>query len=227
MWASAKHVGDFVKQNLSSFSCVDLSPYNAPKQNWRCVGSSKRSDPARVLQPTSKTNFLKCIVQQDCTGSVIVGCRESLKAPVGLSGAAQKIINQFSNVRQGAAHFSTASDRFLIVPFLSQVCPIAKREHRSNHQYAVVDLKCMRWKHCCHNEVCKQKIQIWQPMPDFRCAKLLMPPCAPVRIASQIDESCAVADLVVRARGPPPTSAFTNQIRYIRCSNGLFCLPNT
>ena len=57
MWASAKHVGDFVRRNLSTFSCVDLVPYNAPKQNWRCVGSSKCSDPKRVLGPASKKNF--------------------------------------------------------------------------------------------------------------------------------------------------------------------------
>ena len=226
MWASAKHVGDFVKCNLNSFACVDFMPYNAPKQNWRCVGSSKCSDPARVLQPISKKNFLKCIVQQDHAGAQIVGCREPLPVPVQITGTAKQVLRQFENTRCDAAHFSVQTDRYLIVPFMSQVCPIANRKHNSNHQYAVVDLKCMRWKHCCHNMVCQQKPQIWRPMPNFNDAKRLLPPCAPVNVPELVDESFNVTpSVVVRARGPPPSSAFSASIVYVQCSNGIYHLP--
>lgn len=229
MWASAKHVGDFVKRNLSSYSCVDCVPYNAPKQNWRCVGSSKCSDPTRVLQPKSKNNFLKCIVQQDFSGARIVGCREPVPQTVDLPDVARKIVNQFENVRNDACHVSSLNERYLVLPFLAQVCPIAKRKHRSNHQYAVVDLKCMRWKHCCHNSVCQQKIQIWQPMPDFDLCKTLLPPCAPVCVPKKVARlpDDTTPSITARARGPPPVRVFTKEIRYVRCADGLYHLPST
>ena len=224
MWASAKHVGDFVRRHLSTFAYVDPVPYNAPKQNWRCVGSSKCSEPKRVLGPSCKKKFLSCIVQQDCTGAQIVGCRESIPVQLQLCESAKAVINQFENVRPGASHMSLANSRFLIIPFVSKFCCIAKRTHRSNHQYAVVDMKCMRWKYCCHNSVCKQKLQIWQPMPNFAAAKILLPPCAPVRIP-QIQNIPVTPCLTVRARGPPPASMFSSSVRFIQCSNGTFHLP--
>lgn len=228
MWASAKHVGDFVKSNLASFGCVDQSPYNAPKQNWRCVGSSKCSDPSRVLQPKSKKNFLKCIVQQQHIGSTIVGCRASLPPAVSMTGVAQAVLNQFPNARRESAHLVVDNTRFLIVPLLPGFCPIAKRKHRSNNQYAVVDLKCMRWKHNCHNVTCQQHIQVWQPMPQFSDAKVLLPPAAPVVIPVRVSSQTSVpVDLVVRARGPPPVNAFSSEVSIIQCTNGLFRLPPT
>ena len=169
---------------------------------------------------------MSCIVQQDSTGAEIVGCRETIPVHVGLSKEAESIVSQFDNVRQGAAHMSLANERYLIIPFVSKFCSIANRKHRSNHQYAVVDMKCMRWKHCCHNSICKQKIQIWRPMPDFCAAKRLLPPCAPVCIP---EKKCikkpTEPSMVVRARGPPPASLFSDTVRLIQCCNGTYCLP--
>ena len=217
-WASANEAGAFVKKHLSCFPEVDLVPYKAPTQNWRCVGSAKFSEPSRVFQPVDRDTFMGSLVHAEGARTIIGVPLEKATRPIGVE---HPVVCMFENVRPGAAHWASDEQRYLIIPFLKQVCPIAGRQHRSNHQFAVVDTRAMRWKLKCHK--CDCTAVPWQPMPDFDKAKSFIDTQeVPAFNIKRVDHAGHAA-LSIRARGPPPLEAFARMdAAAIQCSNGVW-----
>ena len=203
-WRNASEVGDFVKAHLRHFDIVDTVPYVAPKQNWRCVGSAKQAEPQRLLRPIDRDTFMNCLVQTDESvapvGGVALVRQPSLEASHG------DLIGMFANTRAGAAQWIDEQRRYMSIPFLRQRCPIAGRVHSSNHQYAIVDVEAMRWRHKCHNAACAEQPTPWQPVPDFAAGKRRMLPhcCAQAPPVAVLAPAGVAPDLVLRrSRGPP------------------------
>tara|TARA_B100000900_G_scaffold412343_1_gene433926 strand:- start:177 stop:1253 length:1077 start_codon:yes stop_codon:yes gene_type:complete len=223
-WNSATDVGAFVKQHLSDVHAVDTVPYKAPKQNWRCVGSSKHSEPSRYLRPVNKKRFLDCLVSLGAGGTGVV---QVPRAPDGSIYATFKtLVDMFPNARKDAVTWAdNGCCRYLAIPFLRQPCPIAGRTHRSNHQYAIVDTVGMRWRHKCHNAGCSKTVAPWQPMPNFDVAKaFLNAPTTKANAAVLAPEGTMSDRQCIRSRGPPPVHLFTHKCRFIKCSNGTYML---
>ena len=227
-WASAHAVGKFVRTYLSQFPQVDMSPYSGQKQNWRCVGSAKATDPSRTLKPVCKETFMKCLVQPSHANIRLVGDEVSPTCSTLLlsntNEVVRTILHMFPNVRQEAVAWAVPG-RFLILPFLRQMCPIAGRVHRSNHQYAIVDVLAMRWRHKCHNATCASKVSQWQAMPNFDAAKRALGQKCVVTVPDFTTSPCGSSDTspltAMRARGPPPQSLL-NKHSTVRCINGSF-----
>ena len=221
-WSCAAAVGDFVRDHLSHIPEIDQVPYKSPTQNWRCVGSSKASEPDRVLGPCTHETFMACIVHKDAKNMIPRRQRACATVGAALSTTAVQVADMFKGVRRSSVQMCHDSNRFMVLPLLSKWCCIANREHKSNHPYIVVDLMCMRWRSACHNEACSTRTQPWQAMNDFDACKKLLPPPAPVHVPIKCNDA---ADLTVRSRGPPPVSVFSDTTKVVRCCNGCYTLP--
>ena len=222
-WSCAASVGDFVKQHLAHIPEIDLAPYKSPTQNWRCVGSCKVAEPNRVLGPCTKETFMACIVHSTARKIIPRQQKPPTSVCVRLPSHARFVASLFAGVRQSAVQMAQESSRFLVLPMAGRQCPIADREHTSNHPYVVVDLACMRWRNACHNAACAANPQPWQAMPYFSACKKLLPPPAPVCVPIKCSDA---PDLTVRSRGPPPVAVFSDRVRVVRCCNGTYRLPN-
>ena len=131
-WASAGAAGDFVRTQLSHIPEIDKIPYNAPKQNWRCVGNSKASDPTRKFVPADKDMFMNCLV------GVAVGKRKVIEQAVcrKRSLTAQvpewicRLVGVLGDMRTES--ILLIGDRFVCVPFRNRIpCKISGRTHSS------------------------------------------------------------------------------------------------
>lgn len=236
-WENAAAAGEFVKRNLADVPEVDKTPYNAPKQNWRCVGSSKASDPSRVFRPTTEESFMAGIVGQRVGSREVVVSSAPLTRAVAYSvpPAVERLIASLGDMRMHST--IEMGGRFLCVPFRERVvCTIAGRKHRSNHQYAIVDMQGMRWRMKCHNEQCACTLDRWRMFEDVDLAREAwnavhrdpekMPQMPPVKLAGRPPAGTS-AKPMLRTRGPPPAGAWKGTTQdYIHCKDGIYQRPD-
>lgn len=162
-WANSYAVGQFVRDCCADIPEVDKIPYAATGQNWRCVGSAKASEPLRKFMPANYDTFMACTIQQP------VACRTLIypdASPVASPAmTVPSVISALAeSLNTGGTARMIAEDR-CVVPFAErQYCEHAGRRHRSNHQYAVINLQTLMWKMCCH--ACPDAISAWQPFAD-------------------------------------------------------------
>lgn len=159
-WANAAAVGQFVKKVFSSNDKVDKVPYAFCGQNWRCVGSSKANDSNRFFRPVTKENFLNCLVQESSRNRKIVHAEVSVNQTVSFMPVPEY-------VKRLAAELDSSTEPMMcctticVLPFRDrQFCEHVGRKHRSNHQYAVIDVKALVWKMKCHG--CPLAPGMWQ-----------------------------------------------------------------
>lgn len=226
-WASAGAAGDFVRTQLAHITEIDKIPYNAPKQNWRCVGNSKASDPDRKFVPSDKDTFMNCLVGVSAGNRKII--EKSVCRKRSLSAQVPEWICELVG---GLGEMRTESilmigDRFVCVPFRNRVpCRIAGRTHSSNHQYAVIDLYSMKWRQKCHNGACQLQTDRWRLMPNFEVAHRCWNTHVrkegnaqrPAMRVGRAPEGYTVT-YRVNQRGPP---VFVSDKECVHCSNGLF-----
>lgn len=172
-WEDARALGQWVRDRFSNTPEIDKIPYNAPMQNWRCVGSSKASDPDRVFRPKSKDMFMSCLVGCKANGRQVVVNKAPLKRSRELAPDWTMELASLLGDMRTESHM-LLSNRYLIVPFRNRVhCLIANRVHGSNHQYAVIDVVGMRWRMKCHNAACAEQCDHWRAFSSFEKAKAL------------------------------------------------------
>ena len=228
-WANAGAVGDFVRTHLSHIPEIDKVPYNAPKQNWRCVGNSKASDPHRKFVPSNKTTFMNCLV------GVAVGDRKVIeKLASRKRHLTAQVPDWMCTLLQTLGDMRTESmlvigDRFVCAPFRNRIeCKISGRVHGSNHQYAVVDLYSMKWRQKCHNAECQMQTDRWRLLPNFEIAakcweqhvrKSGNAPRPAVRVTS-VPPGYKVIHRTSQ-RGSP---VFVADKECVHCCNGLFVM---
>lgn len=220
-WANAAAVGQFVRSSCSTISEVDKVPYAGQGQNWRCVGSSKATEPERRFQPVDRDTFFGCTVQQPVAGRSIiypvvdVPCRIDIPVP----SYVQVLVD---SLRAGGTPVMMGSER-CVVPFKElQICEHVGRKHRSNHQYAVINTGTLMWKMNCHS--CTQAISAWRTFD----ATVLQHAFTLQRESYQANcsrpavlNSAAVPDtLDMLCHGPPPPRAG----RVVRCIDGIYAL---
>ena len=167
---------------------------------------------------------MACIVHSTASRVIPRTQHPSACLAPALPAHAIQIATMFDGVRISAVQLAcSGGGRYLVLPLVGKVCAIAGREHGSNHPYVTVDLQCMRWRHACHNAACAANPQPWQAMPNFEQCKRMLPPTAPVTVPELCSDT---PQLTVRARGPPPASAYSESVRVIRCCNGTYRLPH-
>lgn len=219
-WLNAAAVGDFVRRTCSKFSEVDKIPYAGTGQNWRCVGSSKFSEPNRRFLPADRATFLNCTVQQPVAGRKLIYPNVALAAPVACKAWVTALAE---SLHAGGKPMMCGDDR-CIVPFKErQFCEHANRKHRSNHQYAVINTRTLMWKMSCH--ACPDAISEWKPFSSsslqaaFHAQSSLYAANAPVP-AIKVHGPRAVAPDTYdcRAHGPPP---FRNG-KSVQCRDGVY-----
>ena len=226
-WEDARALGQWVRERFADVPEIDKIPYNAPMQNWRCVGSSKASDPKRVFRPKSKSMFMTCLVGCKADGrSVVVNKAPLKRARECAPDWTLQLACLLGQMRSESSMLM--SDRYLIVPFRNRVhCHIANRVHSSNHQYAVVDVLGIRWRMKCHNGACAEQCDHWRPMPNFEKAKAIwkkhVQPRAtvthrpPVRVPNVPTNSL----VRYRMRGDVPP-AFVERDCALWCKSGIY-----
>lgn len=172
-WEDARALGQWVRDRFADIPEIDKVPYNAPMQNWRCVGSSKASEPHRVFRPKSRNMFMSCLVGCDAAGRDVVVNKAPLKRKKEVAPEwTHKLASLLGDMRLES--LLLAGGRYAIVPFRNRVhCLIADRVHSSNHQYAVIDLLGVRWRMKCHNSDCAERCDHWRPFEKFAEARAL------------------------------------------------------
>jgi hypothetical protein len=229
-WSDAGSVGAFVRAELHHLPHVDKVPYNAPRQNWRCVGSSKASAPHRPFRPRTQKDFVRGLVTtQAADRAHVIPAPDSLKRPVRspIPDSLATLVATLGNMRVESAHM--LGDRYLCVPFRQRVpCAIADRVHSSNHQFAIVDTVGLRWRMRCHNAECAQVTDMWRLFPDIQEAirhwRATAPPTTPVAPPAVPAAAATAALLRPRIRGPPPLHLFDGLPlgTGLKCRNGVF-----
>ena len=218
-WANAAAVGNFVRSECAGIPEVDKVPYAGTGQNWRCVGSSKITDPMRRLSPVDYSTFVGCTVQQPIGGRSLVYPVATI--PSQPTEVPDHILCLAETLQAGGTPVMCGPDR-CIVPFRElQVCEHAQRKHRSNHQYAVINTRTLLWKMNCHS--CADEISVWRAFPDMCAVKVAFDaqtkdyaasaPVPPRKIQSQ-----RAPDVInVHYHGPPPSRSGT-----VLCVDGLY-----
>ena len=222
-WLNAAAVGQFVRNACINYSEVDKAPYAGTGQNWRCVGSSKFSEPQRKFKPKDRATFMACTVQQPVRSRRVIYPDVSVTRPLHCVPWVQQLAN---SLNCGGSPQMCSEDR-CVVPFVKrQYCKHAQRVHRSNHQYAVINLKTLMWKMGCH--ACPDAISEWQVFePDQlqcafiaqtqdHCAKVCKPA---VKVSANLHGAVVCNDL--RSHGPPPRRK-ASIASMVRCSDGIY-----
>lgn len=220
-WVNALAVGQFVRTACAGIHEVDKVPYAGQGQNWRCVGSSKATDPLRRFEPVDYTTFSTCTVQQPVAGRKLVYPTETISKGIDLPVPAH-IQQLVSTLAAGGTPVMCGHDR-CVVPFAElQVCEHVNRKHRSNHQYAVVNTGTLMWKMNCHS--CADKISSWRAFPCMdavekafaaQCVSYSASSAEPaIRTAVQGDVD--IYDL--QSHGPPPRQPGVS----VMCIDGVY-----
>ena len=207
-WVNTVAVGQFVRQACAALPEVDKVPYAGKGQNWRCVGSSKRADPSRVLLPADHDTFLGCTVQQPVAGRTLVYPTVSVPDSVEVTVPAH-IATLAATLNAGGTPVMCGPDR-CIVPFRElQWCEHAGRKHHSNHQYAVINTSTLLWKMNCH--ACTDAISAWRVFPCMDAvrkafqahSRAYAPTARPPAVRCETGTPTRVD---MRSHGPPPAA---------------------
>lgn len=219
-WLNAAAVGQFVRSECKSFVEVDKAPYAGTGQNWRCVGSSKFSEPQRKFEPVNRATFMACTVQQPVRNRQIIYPDVAIERPVACVPWVQQLAN---SLNAGGVPQMRGQDR-CIVPFVKrQFCTNAQRVHRSNHQYAIINLNTLMWKMGCH--ACQDALFPWQVFaPDvLQCAFVAQTQhhissvgCPAIKVSSAAANKAELIDL--RAHGPPARQSACT----VQCCDGIY-----
>lgn len=216
-WANAAAVGQFVKDVCAQDTIVDKVPYAHCGQNWRCVGSAKYSEPHRCFMPADHTTFMSCIIQQ-CPG------QRQVVYPTVFATQSKAIVPVPEHVRRLAATLDETTEPVMcsgtlcVLPFRKlQYCEHVGRKHRSNHQYAVIDVCALVWRMKCHG--CPEYSGCWQTFDDsalvqraFEAQARRYVANAPAPMTLSAATSSATV-LNLHAVGPPPPTSGTVQCR--------------
>lgn len=221
-WVNALAVGQFVRSACSGIPQVDKVPYAGQGQNWRCVGSSKATDPLRRLEPANYTTFSNCTVQQPVAGRRLVYPTETMPRTIGTP--VPKHIQQLAlTLGAGGTPVMSGADR-CIVPFKElQVCEHVQRKHRSNHQYAVIHTGTLLWKLNCHS--CADKISSWRVFPSMDSVETAFrSQCSSYTVTAKApatkDAGCSKADVYdLQSHGPPP---LVTPGKTVMCIDGIY-----
>lgn len=223
-WLNPAAVGDFVKSSCKDFAEVDKHPYAGLGQNWRCVGSSKITEPQRKFVPVDRQTFWGCTIQQPVGDRQIIYPNAVVQRPVE---CLPWVIGLAASLQAGGVPQMCAHNR-CVVPFKQrQFCPHAQRVHHSNHQYAIINLDTLMWKFACH--ACADAIFPWQTFPEEIVRRAFVDQCgsylgtAPEPAIRQESGQPSLYDL--RANGPPP---YSNQHNHsvVQCSDGIYKFSN-
>lgn len=206
-WANAAAVGQFVRSSCSNVPEVDKVPYAGKGQNWRCVGSSKASDPLRKFVPATRETFLNCTVQQPVGNrSVIYPVAD---VPYSLDVPVPAYVQLLADSLETGGVATMCGDDRCVIPFRQlQHCEHVNRKHRSNHQYAVINTNTLMWKMNCHS--CTDKISAWRTFDQAVLQKAFMVQCrdyTPTANRPPQKQKVATAPVTcidVLTCGPPP-----------------------
>ena len=220
-WANAAAVGQFVRSACRGVPEVDKVPYAGKGQNWRCVGSSKASDPARKFLPATRESFLNCTVQQPVGNRTVI--YPVVDVPYALDIPVPEFVNVLVESLQCGGVPTMCGDDRCVVPFRTlQFCEHVQRKHRSNHQYAVINVKTLMWKMNCHS--CSDKISSWRTFDQsvlerafaLQSAEYAANVSEPPTRCTTVNRPVTCTDML--ACGPPPFR--TNEI--VQCVDGFY-----
>ena len=225
-WANAAAVGQFVKSVFAHEPLVDKVPYAYCGQNWRCVGSAKYNEPSRRFLPADRSTFLNCTIQQS------QGHRKVIYPTVGLEQSVS-LLPVPAHIRDLAALLDSSTTPVMcspstcVLPFRKrQYCEHVGRKHRSNHQYAVIDVNTLMWKMKCH--ACPDASGCWQPFSDVaKVQDIVAKHHLPLHQASVLEPlqrddtatACGPATFDLHTVGPPPA---TLTGACVRCRDGTY-----
>jgi hypothetical protein len=212
-------VGQFVRKTCSGLPEVDPVPYAGTGQNWRCVGSSKVNEPARIFAPVNSSTFYGCTVQKPIDGRKIIypeiAAQKSIQCAHWLEVLAESL--------EAGGNPTMTSECRCVVPFKQrQQCEHVGRLHRSNHQYAIINTRTLLWKMGCH--ACPDEISVWRTFPyhileaAFR-AQISEYTHSARLPAIRTDKPALKMDLL--ALGPPPYRDGND----IQCRDGVYTFP--
>lgn len=216
-WLNSAAVGSFVRQTCSEFDEVDKSPYAGTGQNWRCVGSSKFTEPARRFLPADRDTFLQCTVQHPVNGRQVI----YPDVPVLQAIPCQSWVKVLADTLQaGNEPIMVSADR-CVVPFKKrQMCEHVNRVHRSNHQYAIINLRTLMWKMGCH--ACPHAISCWRVFPSDVLQAAFAAQSSnytgTAHLPAMKVEHHVAAHHDLRAHGPPPYRGGQS----VQCRDGVY-----
>ena len=223
-WANPAAVGQFVRSHLADVAVVDKIPYSAKGQNWRCIGSSKFTDPHRPFLPANWSTFRACLAQESINGRQLI--YPDAAVPQSMSLPVPEHVLPLMRTLDAWATPQMIDDCLCVLPFRElRHCVHAGRKHRSNHQYAVVHTQLLVWKTKCH--ACPDAVSSWQPFSDMKLLKEAVAqqrcmrassaqPTAPAMLSAPNTSCSAFLDL--RALGPPPPGP----VQYVICKDGMY-----
>jgi len=203
-WANAAAVGQFVRRTCGGLPEVDKVPYSGTGQNWRCVGSSKVTEPSRRFAPVNRSTFNGCTVQKPVYGRQLIVPDETVRASIKCAHWLETLASSLG--AGGTARM--ISENRCVVPFAQrQHCEHVGRTHRSNHQYAIINTRTLLWKMGCH--ACPDQISEWRTFPyealdvAFRSQTQQHVACNR-KPAVRAARGATAEKLDLRALGPPP-----------------------
>ena len=222
-WANALAVGQFVRATCKGVPEVDKIPYAGQGQNWRCVGSSKATDPSRKFVPLTRRTFMGCTVQHPVGGRKMVYPAVELLPKIDVP-VPPHVLELALSLNAGGTP-TMCGDSRCVVPFTElQVCEHVNRKHKSNHQYAVINTMTLMWKMNCHS--CTDCISVWRTFDasvlkrafhkqvESYHANVNRPP-------ARVEWSGPVV-LNLGGHGPPPAV----KGRAVQCSDGVYICEN-
>lgn len=221
-WANAAAVGQFVRLACKGIQEVDKVPYSAKGQNWRCVGSSKATDPARKFAPANYETFIDCTVQQPIAGRQLI--YPVVDVPTALDVPVPAYVQLLANSLYTGNPPMMCGPTRCVVPFRElQFCEHVGRKHHSNHQYAVINTETMMWKMDCHS--CVDRISAWRTFASalvVQCFQLQTEsyvsnaPEPPTLCGTESGSGKVVLDLATH--GPPPARPGL----IVHCADGMY-----
>ena len=219
-WLNSVAVGQFVRDTCTQYAEVDKIPYAGTGQNWRCVGSAKFNEPQRRFIPADRSTFMACTVQQPVAGRRLV--YPSVDVPHSIELPVPEYVQVLAAALAAGGCPRMCGHNRCAVPYLQrQFCVHAGRVHRSNHQYAVINLGTLMWKMSCH--ACTDSTSQWQTFPPLvlqsAYAAQVKGYVATVREpARRVETAGGPVHLDLRTLGPPPRREGMS----VRCRDGLY-----
>jgi len=224
-WLNALAVGQFVRSTCKDVSIVDKVPYAGTGQNWRCVGSAKYAEPSRTFRPVDEQTFMCCTVQQPVSGRRVIYPDVSL--PSVVAPAVPAYVRDLARTLGAGSEPIMCSETRCIVPFRArQYCEHVGRYHRSNHQYAVINVSTLMWKMKCH--ACADAVCQWRTFEDTDAVLVAFKAGNPnpgnaALPATRVDGNIPGSLLDIRPLGPPPPSCSHTSVR---CRDGVYMWHN-